>query len=343
MGQLQQAFLDREYAYDPEVNTAHDALQAYVNSIQTLILFTGWGMPWPTATNLAQEPTYLAALHWLYDNGFYSVNFIWTSMGPENVDPSYANRLLMGMLVLAMDQLNVLGGTTNAIAGQVDANTGDIWTLDNIWLPWVQGEIALLQQSAGDVTQAQLDNAISYSQYLYNQAVAHADQDMAAAEQQAAAQVQQAISYSQQLYNQAIAHADQDMATAEQQATNQHNQAEQDAQNAANQAQSNAQGYADRAVAVEGALNAAALAAAMVGVNAELATLTAGAASVAELAGDALFATELVQLLETGAFFAFLGLAIKEPVGTANDTVPVFQALLDPAGSMVDGIIGFLV
>jgi hypothetical protein len=253
------------------------------------------------------------------------------------------NSLLLDMTTVELAALGILGQTAQSYGAQIDTNTGNIWTLDNVWLPWIQGEIANLQALAGNVTQAELNNAIAYSQQLYNQAVARADADQAAAEQQATAQYNQAVSYSQQLYNQAVAHADQDMAAAEQQATNQHNQAEQDAQNAANQAQSNAQGYTDGAVRGAEALAAASLALQVASDAAEFATLTAGVAAVADLAGDAIMANGLLQLLEAGALFGFLALAIKEPVGTANVSVGVLDPLLDQAGALVDDVIGFLV
>jgi vacuolar-type H+-ATPase subunit H len=315
-----------------------------VNSIETLFLFTAKGMPWTTTTNLEQIPTYLAALHWLYDNGFYSVGLIWTNpFGPVEVDTSSTTRLLMGYQVLALDQISVMGGTLNSVTQGLDS---------------ALGQIESLQASTGGVTAAWVEqlfnNAVADAEELFNDevswrttAVANAEQQATAqvqqAEQQATAQYNQAVSYSQQLYNQAVAHADQDMAAAEQQATNQHNQAEQDAQNAANQAQSNAQGYTDGAVRGAEALAAAALALQVASDAVEFATLTAGVAAVADLAGDAIMANGLLQLLEAGALFGFLALAIKEPVGTANVSVGVLDPLLDQAGALVDDVIGFLV
>jgi hypothetical protein len=279
-------------------------------------------------------------INWVDENGY------WTSAGTVPglyVTVTQTTQALAQVAEALIQGVQWLGQTAQSYGAQIDTNTGNIWNLDNVWLPWVQGEIANLQALAGNVTQAELNNAIAYSQYLYNQAVARADADQAAAEQQATAQYNQATSYSQQLYNQAVAHADQDMATAEQQATNQHNQAEQDAQNAANQAQSNAQGYTDGAVRGAEALAAASLALQVASDAAEFATLTAGVAAVADLAGDAIMANGLLQLLEAGALFGFLALAIKEPVGTANVSVGVLDPLLDQAGALVDDVIGFLV
>jgi hypothetical protein len=220
------------------------------------------------------------------------------------------NSLLLDMTTVELAALGILGGSVGNIALSVDV---------------LNSQVAGLEVSTSGVTAGWVEQLVEQ------------------AESQATAQYNSAVSYSQQLYNQAVAHADQDMATAEQQATNQHNQAEQDAQNAANQAQSNAQGYTDGAVRGAEALAAASLALQVASDAAEFATLTAGVAAVADLAGDAIMANGLLQLLEAGALFGFLALAIKEPVGTANVSVGVLDPLLDQAGALVDDVIGFLV
>jgi hypothetical protein len=253
------------------------------------------------------------------------------------------NSLLLDMTTVELAALGILGGSVGNIALSVDVLNSQVAGLQASTSGVTAGWVEQLVEQAEQQATAQYNQAVSYVQQLYNQAVARADADQAAAEQQATAQYNQATSYSQQLYNQAISHADQDMAAAEQQATNQHNQAEQDAQNAANQAQSNAQGYTDGAVRGAEALAAASLALQVASDAAEFATLTAGVAAVADLAGDAIMANGLLQLLEAGAFFGFLALAIKEPVGTANVSVGVLDPLLDQAGALVDDVIGFLV
>jgi hypothetical protein len=220
------------------------------------------------------------------------------------------NSLLLDMTTVELAALGILGGSVGNIALSVDV---------------LNSQVAGLEVSTSGVTAGWVEQLVEQ------------------AESQATAQYNSAVSYSQQLYNQAVSHADQDMAAAEQQATNQHNQAEQDAQNAANQAQSNAQGYTDGAVRGAEALAAASLALQVASDAAEFATLTAGVAAVADLAGDAIMANGLLQLLEAGALFGFLALAIKEPVGTANVSVGVLDPLLDQAGALVDDVIGFLV
>jgi hypothetical protein len=337
-------FQARQGAYDNDVNTAHDADVHYVGSNLYDNLGVSGEPSFPSGINLGSLPQYLNYLHWVYDTGGYEPT-MWPIpfFGPISIGASQITQILMGNLVLALDQLSVFGGTLNSVTGGLDNAISAIDDLaavsGGVSTSWVE---QLVEQAEQQAT-AQYNSAVSYSQQLYNQSISHADQDQVAAEQQATAQYNQATSYSQQLYNQAISHADQDMAAAEQQATNQHNQAEQDAQNAANQAQSNAQGYTDGAVRGAEALAAASLALQVASDAAEFATLTAGVAAVADLAGDAIMANGLLQLLEAGAFFGFLALAIKEPVGTANVSVGVLDPLLDQAGALVDDVIGFLV
>lgn len=54
-------------------------------------------------------------------------------------------------------------------------------------------------------------------------------------------------------------------------------------------------------------------------------------------------ANQLLNLLQIGglaAMFAFLALAVKEPVGTANDTVLVVTPIIEAGGALLDGLLG---